>query len=325
LNQIREWGVEVIASPNRPGGAWHNVLMSNTILSMKNTCDFVIPLDTDEFIVCSEDVLANRSFCRQRLLEQFHAIPQDASMIKFPQMFLSLVNPNEKGYNKGAYACPAKEMHFFSANHNPVNPELGWGGKTFFRASEFEWVDEGNHHGRTKSGCEYKSGLGLFHYHYTGGKRLFERALQLVDAYVLIDRNLPLEEQIAICEKPYGGLTFHRRDEYYQFILREWIIDQWQDYAHALPSLERVNQMTKLGSRQNIQNYLQEFFSKNSIEEALAAFSNENFALAREDLIFYDPPLETDQPQFCYVFQSSYVSDALRSDALRQEALISHG
>jgi hypothetical protein len=303
LERFRTWGVEVIEAPERTGGAWQNVLMTKIIHQIKDQCDYVVPIDTDEFLVCYDDVLAKKPFSKERILKQFQLLSDEASLIKFPLTFNSIVNPEDASYQRGVYKRPAQDIKHFE----PVyNYRLKWGAKSFFKAQTFDWVNEGNHHGNVTSGEVALSGLGLFHFHYTGAKRLFERASQMVDASTLIDRQLPLEEQLTLCEQPYEGVNRQRREEYHQFLLRRWVVEKFVTQHYTLPSLKTLNQLTQLRTWQVIADHIRQMEVP-----PVASSQGDVDPEERDRLIYDDSPLNEHHPQFSSVFQSSYVSDVL--------------
>lgn len=303
LNSFRDWGVEVIEAPERTGGAWQNVLMTKVIHQIKDRCDYVVPIDTDEFMVSYDDVLTHQPFSKERILQQFQLLSDEASLIKFPLTFNSIVNPEDDAYQQGTYRRPAQEVQYFE----PVyNYRLKWGAKSFFKAQTFDWVNEGNHHGKVTSGEVVLSGLGLFHYHYTGARRLFERASQMVDASTLIDRQLPLEAQLTLCEDHYEGVNRQRREEYHQFLLRRWVVEQFVKQHQALPSLEELNQLTALGACQVIADHIRQMETVQIVSSQMA-FRPEEI----DRLVYYDLPLNERHPQFSRALQSRYVSDVL--------------
>ena len=108
LNQFRSWGVEVVDAPDRNGMGWKSDLLSQLIYQYRENCDFMIPLDTDEFIVCSDDVLTGKPFSRERILQQFQELSDEASLIKFPVTFNAIVNPEDAAYQHGVYRWPAR-------------------------------------------------------------------------------------------------------------------------------------------------------------------------------------------------------------------------
>jgi hypothetical protein len=303
LNLLRSWGVEVIEAPDRHGMTWKSELVTQTIFQHQDACDFIIPIDTDEFIVCSDDVLANQPFSKERILEQFQALSDEASLIKFPLTFHSMVNPEDVAYQHRVYRWPAREMKYFE----PVyNYRLMQGAKCFFRAKHFVWGNEGNHDGVISSGEVVLSGLGLFHFHQVGSRRLFEKAALWMDSRGLVDRQLPFEQQLSICERPYDGISVVRLQEYHYFLLRRWVVEQFVQKANALPSLETLHQLTQLRTWQRISEQLQEMdVSQVGLTQVI------DDPEAWERLIFHDPPLNEAHPKFRKMVQSTYVSDAL--------------
>ena len=303
LEQLRSLGVEVIEAPDREGMTWKSKLVTETIYQYKDACDFIIPIDTDEFMVCSDDVLASKPFSRERILQEFHVLSDEASLIKFPLTFNSLVHPEDLCFEQGRYRWPAREIRHFE----PVyNYRLKQGAKCFFRAKNFVWGNEGNHDGLISEGEVVLSGLGLFHFHHTGSKRLFEKAAQWMDARGLVDRQLPIEEQLSICEVPYTGISCLRLREYHHFLLRRWVVEQVFQKTMALPSIEMINQLTQLRSWQLILEHLQEIDETQC--DLIQGGDDPN---DWDRLIYHDPLLNEAHPKFRKIFQSTYVSDTL--------------
>jgi hypothetical protein len=141
----------------------------------------------------------------------------------------------------------------------------------------------------------------------------------MVDASTLMDRQLPIEEQLSICEAPYQGVNRQRRQEYHQFLLRRWVVDQYALKNNTLPSLETIEQLILFGKWQRIAEQLQGTESPEKSHLAKNEVAPQDIDQdERERLIYHDPPLNERHPQFRNHLQSNYVSTAL--ELIRQKA-----
>lgn len=218
---------------------------------------FLIPLDTDEFIVldpvapataaaydngdsgrfrkkaafrrirdefakcCEENHDDRRGDCLQTTLASpSPTATSTADIVRFREIYQSVPDVSRMGAGRHKHARPAREIRTFAAQ--------GWD-KVFFRAATFDAVYQGNHGGVTRNGgtTAVSPALSLLHFHNTGKRRQFERCQSSISGYRQLDVGMPLDKQLLTCEhlllnRPgmFGG---HRIEQYYAMLCRIFV------------------------------------------------------------------------------------------------------
>jgi hypothetical protein len=227
--QAQKQGVTVVSMPTRQKPHWKKDALTTVMTRYKDSCDYLIPLDTDEFL-CWVDPETQQPHCdAERIHQTLNDLPKEASLFKMPFEYRSLVSPQDEGYEDYKYTCPPRQI----TNFWPlIDKSLAFGPKSFYRANAFLEGEDGNHHGVVSDGETALTNLGLFHFHHTGAKRCFERARQLMEAHQLVETDAPLLQQLITLHQHktghYWDLAIFRRGEYEVFIKRMWIIELFQ-------------------------------------------------------------------------------------------------
>jgi hypothetical protein len=240
--QLKNQGVTIVSVPARQKLHWKRDAITTVMNGYKDACDYLIPLDTDEFL-CWVNPETNQPYCNaDRIKQTLQALPQEASLFKIPLEFRSLVNPKDNGYENYKYTCPPRQINNFWPL---VDQRLDFGPKSFFRASAFVQGEDGNHHGDVAFGETALTQLGLFHFHHTGSKRSYERARQLMEAHDLVNTDASYLQQLITIHQlktgPYWDRSIFRRDEYEVFIKRMWIIELFQQVQRRLLTQAELN------------------------------------------------------------------------------------
>lgn len=161
--------------------------MSEHMQSLRETCEFILPLETDEFIFLP-DRGENHVPSRLDLQQLLRALPDDVSVVRYGSFVCSSVDPKDSGYSAGAYSRPVVQMTRFH--------DQGWD-KIIVRASAFETMTQWCHHARCSRGTKIvHPGLGLLHFHHTGIRRHVERSIPVITSYGYVDTRMPLSEQL---------------------------------------------------------------------------------------------------------------------------------
>lgn len=202
-------------------------------------CRFIIPLDTDEFVMPSECIrdhklLRDYEEIRQKVWRELESMPSEASTVRFAEVYQSI--PDAEACNASPihmHKRPAKEITRFSPQ--------GWD-KVFFRADQFVEVFPGNHGGVTRSGTTHVTPhLCLLHFHNTGVGRQLERCIKSITGYRQLDVSAELEGKLRACESIIreGGLFGgHRVEQYYIILRRELAVKEFRRVTGGrLPSL----------------------------------------------------------------------------------------
>jgi hypothetical protein len=265
----------------------------------KNQCQFVIPVDTDEYLFSSlhyQDRLSP-----QDVIDALKAIPEDITMCQLSDYHFSVVNPNEPGYINQKYQNPILEMNTFDQRPNKIV-------KLFYRSSAFLCTMNGNHDGLASSGRREKVPLGFFHYNSTGSRRDYERHKMHVEGFRYLDTTLPLVEQLKplFLEKERFGYGVHRVDAYRVVLVRAYVINLFVLHFQRLPTITELDKYAK----EHLENpwaFGMTFFSSVSPNDdlSLKEITKEKF----DALLFYDPPIEKEEYYFVYTKVSELIQN----------------
>lgn len=242
--EAQKHGVTIVSMPTRQKPHWKKEALTEVMTRYKDSCDYLLPLDTDEFL-CWVNPETNQPHCdAERIHQTLSELPKEASLFKMPFEYRSLVSPQDEGYEDYKYTCPPRQVkHFWPL----IDKSLDFGPKSFYRANAFLEGEDGNHHGVVSDGETALTNLGLFHFHHTGAKRCFERAHQLMEAHQLVNTQAPLLQQLITLHQHktgyYWDLSIFRRGEYETFIKRKWIIELFQQVQNRPPSQAELNDL----------------------------------------------------------------------------------
>lgn len=188
----------------------------------KNDCDWLIGLDTDEFmIVSNKDNFSSNNLFNElsNTLEKL-----DPTIDKITVNYFNSHCPKEII----KYKRPAKEIIRFSKKKNST--------KFFYRSKNFIYTNIGNHNGRTLNEKEILlENIAYAHYHSTGYKRMIERAHQICCAYDYISKN---DDEFNILKKiNLSTMIFgiHRVEQIYNFYVKKVVLDLFIKYIKRLP------------------------------------------------------------------------------------------
>lgn len=180
----------------------------------RNTCEFMIPLDTDEFIYMRNE----EKITKEKINNYLKSIPEDISIIIFKNVLCSIIDPEDFSYINHIYKYPIRFISKFY--------DQKWE-KCFVRSKYFIETFKGNHYMEvTKLNILYDNELALLHYHETGMHRLYERSIKSVKAYEYVNINNNLEEQIIECKKNIPMLGGHHIRLYMIFLYKKYFIEK---------------------------------------------------------------------------------------------------
>ena len=146
--------------------------ITNWMKTEQNNCDFLIPLDVDEFIVFAQDA-GKWSCAKSDILHEIETLPFHARYA-FPKWCFSV-------HTRIEHVDPLVEITSF------LPKDYGWHNKKFFRAKTFvSTVPGGNHMGEVigyESGECFNTRLFLLHFHDCGAQRLLTKARNVCQAF----------------------------------------------------------------------------------------------------------------------------------------------
>jgi len=195
----------------------HSAIMTEYMKSFKDHCDFVIPLDTDEFMFFT----TGGELSKERIHAYFDSIPEDVSIIRFKQFLGSCPDPDSPSYINYKHERPAQNItQFYDQNWD----------KIIIRAKKFISSSMGNHNAVVIDGKYIVSDqLGLLHFHETGIYRQYERARQGVKGYGFVDPDhQDIVEQIKRCHAFKNSTGGHHCKYYLYFVIRVYFINRWK-------------------------------------------------------------------------------------------------
>jgi hypothetical protein len=181
-----------------------NEFMTEHMLALAPSCEFILPLETDEFLFLRTDQKVSNEISlpqfRSAVLEHMASIPKGIGLLRYGAFWGSCVDTADPGYERGSYTRPALSMTRFY--------DQGWD-KLIVRSSSFLKMSQWCHHAEIADGFVVgkSSLLGLLHFHDTGLKRCVERSRPVVASYGYLDvrqQRLPTSEQLEITSKLRG-------------------------------------------------------------------------------------------------------------------------
>lgn len=163
--------------------------MGEHMRGLRGRCEFILPLETDEFIFMLDRAAdAGYATARADVEAALRAIPADVSVVRYGAFYGSAVDPADAGYERGAYTRPARQLTRFY--------DQGWD-KIIVRASRFEGMTQWCHHAAVSGGRkETSAALGLLHFHDAGLRRVVEKSVPVVEAYGYLRGAETLDEQL---------------------------------------------------------------------------------------------------------------------------------
>ena len=195
----------------------HSAIMTEYMRTFKDHCDFVIPLDTDEFMF----FISGGELTKERIHAYFDSIPEDVSIIRFKQFLASCPDPDSSTYVNYKHERPAQDIvNFYDQNWD----------KIIIRAKKLISSSMGNHNAAVTDGNYIVSDeLGLLHFHETGIYRQYERARQGVKGYGFVDPDgHDIIEQIKRCHAFKNRVGGHHCSYYLSFLVRMYFINRWK-------------------------------------------------------------------------------------------------
>lgn len=216
---------------------------TRSMLRHKSSCDFMMGIDTDEFVQVprfleDDPETLTAPLLRQRFGEYFKNLPKDASKFIISKYYVSVPNPKHPRYVEQKIPRPATDIIHFREEEATPN-------KCFFRSSTFMSTTNGCHRGRVCKGSTMESNLAYVHYHNTGARRSVERSMVIIEGYrytsTTSDPSTQLKDLMGV-KSPIGR---HRVLEYARFLSRTLILSDmvsqktWPASAHQLDDVSR--------------------------------------------------------------------------------------
>eukprot|EP00798_Chlamydomonas_sp_ICE-L_P011741 gene11741-biopygen3876 len=218
-----------------------NVFMSEHMREVASSCEWILPLETDEFVFSMRS--ANDPLFRLRPVDvrvYLESLPEDVSIVNYWSVLGSSVDPNDDtdDLSRGMYPRPTTNITRFK-NQN-------WD-KLIVRASEFLHMKMWCHQATVKTGCKVRSHfLGLLHFPETGFRRKVESAVRVLRTFPYIVNIRDINEEQSIkevrrnhteCQKyiELGVLCGHKIEYYDVFFRRLLALRAFRDVLGRNP------------------------------------------------------------------------------------------
>lgn len=240
-DRYRKQGVHihVDASPH----CYQGQIMSAVMNQYKDDCDFLLPLDTDEFVVATD--CGAKTICSDK--DAIHAtmanLPETASRCRYyGGWHHAVIDTTHQDYIDHKMQHPVRYITEFEANFEAMI------GKFFWRSKPFISIIAGNHDGRVRYGTNIDvRDIGLVHFHHTGVKRMFEKSHQHIVGYNYIQGTESMTDQldkIAACMTSSRFTSYmgvHRVLDYYNQLIGMVFTLKYVDHVGRLPAQSEVS------------------------------------------------------------------------------------
>ena len=228
----RTIGVNIIIDPgytaNSQGQKFTKYMLE--VKSQANS-DFLLGCDTDNFLVLPN----KRKIVKEDYFNYFDELPKDRNKFCIHSSIDSVVNIDYK-YINNKYLRPVHDTNtFYKSGTVSIN---------FYRTNSFISTTNGNHSGITNPDQEtFMTKFQMYHYHYTGLDRIFERALVICNGYQYFSIYMGdqiyehcKQNHLTVCnfisnENTHAGI--HRVVQAFAYTLRRFVYTLFLKYSSA--------------------------------------------------------------------------------------------
>lgn len=208
-NRYSSKGVEILYTTGYDGNK-QGIHFTNAMRCFKDSCDFLIGLDTDCFFTvdmqCDRDTI--HSYLR--------SLPKNADIFRMNRFLLSVVDPSSSNYENYKLKRPTDCLTFVKRNGYAGIPLMH---HCFYRASNFISTENGNHNGVTTTNTPYVCEEVVYiHYHDTGRGRTIQRCREIMIGYGFITDGLTRQKELSRMLSIRDGTGIHRQRQYIRFL-----------------------------------------------------------------------------------------------------------
>ena len=229
-------GVTVVEEKNYVDGGQGQAFTKH-MQRYKDTCQFLIGLDTDEFMVIKgharAGALPSARETAARIKYYLTRIDERVGTIIIDTYFASVVDPTSPMYRDNKMHDPARNIVSF-AEMNCT--------KMIYRAQGFLKTINGNHDGQAHGERMGTNELMYVHFHSTGKRRIMERARNVMSGYMYCDTSAPLLDQLSALQ-PLVNIRCngcHRIDQYFDFLHASYIYDLFIRHIKRPPTHDEL-------------------------------------------------------------------------------------
>lgn len=273
-DRFRPLGVTVVYESNYTG-VGQGEAFTKHMRNYKDKCEWLIGLDTDEFMLPMEK--------GKDVLTVLREIPIDVTKCSINAYPTSVVDPQAPYYVRETIARPAQSITTFLETNDTMTSDS----KSFCRASAFVRAGNGNHHVEVSHGSHMRAPIQYLHFHNTGMRRMFERARNVIDGYKYMDVNADISVQLDTILRGWSSsFGYHRVAQYRMILTRMVVVDMFEKVMKQVPTKEEVDARAK--------QYYDQSLRSAEIRQNFVVTEGPEFSISQEDkdrLVFRDPPL----------------------------------
>jgi len=310
--KYKEKGITVYTEGNYTGEN-QGILFTKYMNQYKNDCDFMIGLDTDEFLFNADAMNKGEDPTqREKIFEMFENIPSNFTSFSIGPFPTGIIDTDSSAYIDQKIINPVRNITTFFSSPPPFEiiqkkPAL-W--KYLSRSNAFVQTFNGNHNLIVSRGDHLVLPIGYFHFTSTGSRRVYERAKLVVKGYNYVDvDNLFYKDQIDILNSNIYYTGVHKVHIYKGFLLRRLFIENSILFYKRLPTLGELHHLVH-SNLSNSSSVIEDIIKKSdetimNKDMDIPEFSNE----------VIDRLLFNDSSKHCYnpTFECSFLAERLNS------------
>lgn len=213
------------------------LITTHYMLKYKDTCEWMFPLDADEFLFAEQSDKIGFEDIKTYLDDR----PDFISAVFYSRILNSVPDPTHTSWVDYANIRPARNITRFYTNIGAC--------KVIVRANVFVGICDGNHDANVDTGAhEISPKIGLLHFHNTGARSRFNRAFAFVVSQNKSDIDLTpsmlpelIQSFAALFQKQHlaGGHCYH---QVFQIIVRMFTVYAWQsEHDGHLPPVAAIH------------------------------------------------------------------------------------
>jgi len=270
---------------SEPGPYQHGNYMNKYIHMYKHMYEFIVPLDSDEFIYSAvEREFGSDPGDPEAILEVFRKLPKHLTYFGISECLTTMSAPFTTIY-------PARELTKFqlTTDKNLFNE------KRIYRSEAFGYIDEGNHGGYVHSipGTDptlTRISIGHAHFHNTGNLRKFQRDAKFMTGRGYCDVTKPYNVQydsLFYIENKNSCFDTHRILSYSKKILEIQVFDIFLKYKKKIPSKQELLEIVE---RTHLKGQMADIFNQltNEIIEGEVPVVDD---ITKNSIIFQEEPM----------------------------------
>jgi hypothetical protein len=210
-------------------------IMTDCMRLYQDECEFMLPLDTDEFIY----TLNGKPLSPDTISNILVDVPKVFSGIFYKHVMDAVVDPSDPSYQNFCHTNPIRTMTKFKVSSIQ---------KVIVRSSAFNYMIMGNHEANTFYGYRMIcNDLALLHFNNTGPARKYERALQTITELGFIKPDLNNIPQLLVdCKAFVPCVGGHAYEQFISFLIRMLASSIWMQTHNRLPTPEEVHSVDQL-------------------------------------------------------------------------------